>query len=156
MEHAADIHLAVVADSIHEEVTWAMNRADRLPDAIPAIPEMIGACGRGDLRTGVTAGTLGTLSHVDDGPGQQRLVSTANLFSELLVRPFKDDLDVPLGLWREPVIRHQYLLTAGAGSSALGRPSPEIAYEVGKLPLVFEHDTLATIEGGKALRRQPA
>ncbi len=144
VEHSPDLHL-VVMHPVHKDVTRAMNRSDRLPDSVPTMPEMIGARTGGKFRTAASARTLGVLGNVQDCPGQESFIPAPHLFSELLMRPCEDHLDVVLSLRRQPIAGHQ-LLTARAAPDTLGRSPTDIADEVGKLPFAFENNALTAIK----------
>lgn len=119
VEDAADLHLAVIADSVQEEVPRMLHAADP-PHAGSAVSEMVRSGGHGKLRSGQAATLIGVLCYVEKGASQERLIPETHLFPEMLVRPGQNRLDVALRGRSEDETSH------GSGAATefdgLGRP----------------------------------
>jgi hypothetical protein len=68
-----------------------------LLDSVPAEPEVICAGAYRDLGPGMAPGPVGIGDDILDGLGQQRLVTESALFSEMLLTPLQEHLDIAPG-----------------------------------------------------------
>jgi len=98
VEDAAELDLAVCADAIQEEVPWLLYLSHGFPDSVATMAEMVSPRCAGDLGTGSTACKLWGFGHIPDRPLQQGFVADSGFLPELLVRPFKNRLDILFGL----------------------------------------------------------
>jgi hypothetical protein len=75
VEYSPNFDSTIVAGSIQQEVTGAMDSVAGRRYAVSAVPEMVGPCSRGDLGTGLAAGAPRIISHIEDGANQECLIA---------------------------------------------------------------------------------
>nr|WP_237170680.1 hypothetical protein [Paludisphaera borealis] len=150
MKNSGDFDPSVAHGPVKEKMPGLPNAIRRSFDSIAAVPEMVGAGGRGDFRPGVAAMSLGVLGHVEDGLNQKGFVADPGLLAELRMCSFQDRFDIPLGLGGEPVELHR-LLATGTACAAIGRSPAESPDEVGELLIPFEPRPFTPIQRGERL-----
>ena len=69
---------------------------------IAAVPEMVRQQPRGDFRTCEAAGSASVLGDIRYRLFQEHLVANTRVFTEMLISPFEDGLDVLFGDCRYP------------------------------------------------------
>ena len=74
VKNSANLDPAIVPGSIEQEVARVTDPSRGARHEVSAVEKMVGSCSRRDLRTGVAAGPLGILGHVEDGLDQERLI----------------------------------------------------------------------------------